>query len=68
MPKLKNNLNDFLNVKNITENSADLFFYGDIVSSWIGAIDNEDKYPEQIRDFLKEHENKDLNIFINSGG
>lgn len=64
----KDNLINLLEVKNSTETSADLFFYGDIVSSWYGAWDDTDQYPERVRDFLKEHENKDLNIYINSGG
>lgn len=64
----KDNLKNLLEVKNSTETSADLFFYGDIVSSWYGAWDDTDQYPEKVRDFLKEHENKDLNIYINSGG
>lgn len=64
----KDNLINLLEVKNSTETSADLFFYGDIVSSWYGAWDDTDQYPEKVRDFLKEHENKDLNIYINSGG
>lgn len=64
----KDNLIDFLQVKNQTETSADLYFYGDIVSSWYGAWDDTDQYPEKVRDFSKEHENKDLNIYINSGG
>ncbi|WP_270647188.1 head maturation protease, ClpP-related [Paeniclostridium hominis] len=64
----KDNLTDFLQIKNATETSADLYFYGDIVSSWYGAWDDTDQYPEKVRDFLKEHENKDLNIYLNSGG
>ena len=64
----KDNLTDFLQIKNTTETSADIYFYGDIVSSWCGAWDDTDQYPEKVRDFLKEHENKDLNIYINSGG
>ena len=64
----KDNLINFLQIKNSTETSADLYFYGDIVSGWLGAWDDTDQYPEKVRDFLKEHENKDLNIYINSGG
>ncbi len=64
----KDNLKQFLKVKNSTLASADLYFYGDIVSSWWGALDDTDQYPEAIRDFLKEQEGKDLNIYINSGG
>lgn len=32
-------LKQFLSVKNETPTSADLFFYGDIVSDWWGAWD-----------------------------
>ncbi|MDE3838654.1 peptidase [Bacillus methanolicus] len=60
--------NKFLEIKNQTDNSADLYFYGDIVSSWLGAWDDTDQYPEAIRDFLKGVEGKNLNIYINSGG
>ncbi len=57
-----------MKIKNETEKSADLYFYGDIVSSWMGAWDDTDQYPEQIRDFLDGVKGKDLNIFVNSGG
>lgn len=61
--------NKFLSIKNQTENSADLYFYGDIVSSWWGAWDDTDQYPEAIRDFLNGVEGvQNLNIYINSGG
>lgn len=63
-----NNLKQFLTVKNETLTSADLYFYGDIVSDWWGAWADSDQYPEAIRDFLKEQEGKNLNIYINSGG
>ena len=64
----KDNLIDFLQIKNQTETSVDLYFYGDIVSNWSGASPPVDQYPERVRDFLKEHKGKDLNIYINSGG
>lgn len=64
----RDNLRRFLTVKNATEESADLYFYGDIVSDWWGAWTESDQYPEAIRDFLKEQEGKALNIYINSGG
>ncbi len=54
--------------KNQTETSADLYFYGDIVSDWWGAWQNEDQYPDAIKNFLSEQEGKDLNVYINSGG
>lgn len=62
------NLKQFLTAKNETLTSADLYFYGDIVSDWYGAWTDSDQYPEAIRDFLKDHDGKNLNIYINSGG
>ena len=65
--KKKDNLKDFLQIKNQTDTSADLHFYGDIVSSWWGAWDDADQYPEKVKDFLDEAKGKDLNIYVNSG-
>ena len=64
----KDNLNSLLEIKNLTSTSADLYFYGDIVSSWWGAWDDTDQYPEKVKNFLDEAKGKDLNIYINSGG
>ncbi len=64
----KDNLINFLEVKNVSETSADLFFYGDIVSSWWGAWDDVAQYPESVKNFLDRAKGKDLNIRINSGG
>ena len=55
-------------IKNMTDVSADLYFYGDIVSDWWGAWQNEDQYPDAIKNFLSQAEGKDLNIYVNSGG
>ena len=68
MQKNKNNLNNLLQIKNSTETSCDLYFYGDIVDSWWGAWDDMDQYPESIKNFLDEAKGKDINIYINSGG
>lgn len=65
---VKDNLKDILQVKNLTEKNADLYFYGDIVSSWWGAWDDADQYPEAVKNFLSDVKGKDLNIHINSGG
>lgn len=54
--------------KNETETSVDLYFYGDIVSDWWGAWQDEDQYPESVKTFLNNHQGKDLNIYINSPG
>ena len=58
----------FYEFKNFTDNTADLYFYGDIVSDWWGAWQQEDQYPDAIKNFLAEAEGRDLNIYINSGG
>lgn len=58
----------FYEFKNATETSVDLYFYGDIVSDWWGAWQEEDQYPEAIKNFLAEANGRDLNIYINSGG
>ncbi|MGF3513801.1 MULTISPECIES: head maturation protease, ClpP-related [Bacillus amyloliquefaciens group] len=65
---IKENLKTILQVKNVTETSADLYFYGDIVSSWWGAWDDTDQYPDAVKSFLDNAKGKDLNIYINSGG
>lgn len=57
-----------LEIKNMTDVSADLYFYGDIVSDWWGAWQDEDQYPDAIKNFLSQAEGKDLNIYVNSGG
>lgn len=64
----QDNLKNFLEIKNQTDESADLFFYGDIVSSWWGAWDDTDQYPEAVKNFLDGVRGKNLNIHINSGG
>lgn len=63
---MNENLNQFLEVKNVTESTADLYFYGDIVSSWWGAWDDTDQYPESVKKCMDKAKGKDLNIYINS--
>ena len=65
---MKNNLESLLKLKNSTETSADLYFYGDIVCDYWGAWTEQDQYPQQIKEFLDDAKGKDLNIYINSGG
>ncbi len=59
-----------IEIKNQTENSADLYFYGDIVSeSWISEWYEDDMCPADVKVFLDELENvNNINIHINSGG
>ncbi|WP_406589987.1 head maturation protease, ClpP-related [Bacillus atrophaeus] len=60
---------DFLKIKNQTDLAADIYFYGDIVSSEWGKWEDTDTCPEDVRAFLKQVEGvKTLNIYVNSGG
>lgn len=68
MNTVNDNLEQFLQVHNVTKNSADLYFYGYIVSSWWGALDECDQYPASVKNFLNSVKGKNLNIYINSGG
>ena len=65
---MKNNLKNMLEIKNFTDTTCDLYFYGDIVDSWSGAWDDTDQYPQAIKEFLDEAKDKNINIYINSGG
>ena len=59
----------FFEVKNRTPTSADVYFYGDIVSDSWGKWTDEDKCPQDIIELLKDCEGaEELNIYINSGG
>lgn len=61
--------NKFMEIKNQTDNSADLYFYGDIVSSEWGKWEDTDTCPEDIRSFLQSVDGvQNLNIYVNSGG
>lgn len=64
MPKLFN----CFEIKNETATSADLYFYGDIVADGWDAWQQEDQYPEAVKNFLSGQDGKTLNIYINSGG
>ncbi len=66
MPKLTEYYGE---IRAQTDDSADLFFYGDIVSSWWGAWDDDDQWPGKVKEFLDGIKGKsNLNIYINSGG
>ena len=52
----------------MNDKEADLYFYGDIVGSYWDSWDDTDQYPESIKNFLDEVGDRDLNIYINSGG
>jgi ATP-dependent protease ClpP protease subunit len=65
MPTLKG-----FTFKNQTETSADLYFYGDIVSAtWESMWYEEDRCPQDIADFLNQLDGyEDIDIYFNSGG
>lgn len=65
---MKDNLKELLRVRNLGNNEAALYFYGEIVSSWWEAWDNSDKYPEAIRRFLDGLKGETLHIYVNSPG
>lgn len=49
--------------------SQELYFYGDIVSDTWGKWCDEDKCPQDVLEILNSiDDNKELNIYINSGG
>lgn len=64
----QDNLQTLLTPQNETDDSMDLYIYGDIVSSWWGAWDKDDQYPSSIRDFIQKAAGKRINMHINSGG
>lgn len=59
-----------IEIKNQTDTSAELYFYGDICSeSWQSEWYEEDKCPQDVKDFLDQLEGvSDIDIHINSGG
>lgn len=59
-----------MEIKDQTDESADLYFFGDICSeSWQSDWYEEDTCPKDVEEMLKSIENdKALNIHINSGG
>ena len=59
----------FMEIKNSTDENAELFIYGDIVSDQWSKWEDEDTCPQDITNFLKEIDKfKDIDIYINSGG
>lgn len=62
------NLQALLTPKNETEESFDLYVYGDIVSDWWGAWTCEDQYPTSVKRFIENAKGRRINLHINSGG
>lgn len=62
-------INDFMKIQNKDNSSADMYIYGDIVSSEWSKWEDTDVAPEDVRNFLSQINNvKNLNVYINSGG
>lgn len=59
---------DYLQVKNLTETNAEIYFYGDIVGDEWEKWCDTDTCPQDVINLLKEVEGKQLEIYINSGG
>lgn len=59
---------DFCKIKNSSESSTELIFYGDIVSSEWDKWSPEDMTPLNVKQLADEIGDKDINIHINSGG
>lgn len=59
-----------MTIKNQTDSSADLFFYGDIVSeTWQSKYYEDDMAPGDVKEFLEQLDGtENINIHINSGG
>lgn len=55
-------------IKNLSDNAIELFFYGDIVGSELDAWSYDDQYPSAVRDFLADNKGKEVHVRINSGG
>ncbi|SFL38998.1 ATP-dependent protease ClpP, protease subunit [Gracilibacillus orientalis] len=61
--------NQLMTVKNLTETSADLYIYGEIIDNTDFKWDEADVMPEDVLNALKQVDGLDnLNIFINSPG
>lgn len=67
--KKNRKVTDFVQIKNQTESSADIYLYGDIVSSEWDKWTDSDTAPEDVRNFLAQINGvSNLNVYINSGG
>lgn len=61
-------LKEVFNSANIQENEADIYLYGDIVTDEGCRWGEDDVYPSFVAKFLKDVEDKTLNVHINSAG
>jgi len=58
-----------MTIKNLTDKSADLYIYGEIVDNSEWKWDESDVMPNDVKDALEKVDGLDtLNIYINSPG
>lgn len=58
-----------MTIQNQTEQKAELYFYGDIVSSLWDKWACDDVCPQDVSDFLKQLDgSRNIDVYINSGG
>lgn len=59
----------FFDVKNAANNSADIYFYGDIIDNTGWKWDDSDVMPDDVKNLLDQIKDVgNLNIYVNSGG
>lgn len=58
----------YMKVNNISQTSAEIYFYGEIVGDEWDKWSDTDTCPQDVLEALKETEGKELNIYINSPG
>jgi ATP-dependent Clp protease, protease subunit len=62
-------VDSFMNIVNKDDSTAEMYLYGDIVSSEWDKWESTDTAPEDVRNFLSQLEGvKNINVYINSGG
>ena len=55
-------------IRNLSDDKAQLYFYSEIVSDELSAWSIDDQFPASVRDFLKDYKGKEIEIHVNSGG
>ena len=55
-------------IKNLSNDVMELYFYGEIVGDELDAWSYDDQYPSAVRDFLQNNKGKEVHVRLNSGG
>lgn len=62
-------VDSFMNIVNKDDSTAEMYLYGDIVSSEWDKWESTDTAPEDVKNFLSQLQGvKNINVYINSGG